>query len=200
MSIKAQRLEDTLAVLRKNSDFRPLNRDDAYAFMNKYYLPRLDSMQTERKIFIHPITGIDFKDLYNRDSIELEEEFTGDTLVKKPHVYFAKPPGLFDKNLTWDSKKLVKTLIIKDYSLLNIETRENNNFSADSFKTWKRKYGYGYMCVSFPQYNAQTKRMVIREWVENGSFCGACRDKRFWFTRTVSGWKVESQLWFSKNL
>jgi len=56
------------------------------------------------------------------------------------------------------------------------------------------------MCISYPQYNTYTKRLVIREWVENDSFCGTGRESKFWFTKTASGWKAESSHWFSKNL
>jgi hypothetical protein len=195
VSIKAQRLADALATLKKKADFRPLNQDDAYAFMNRYYLPRLDSLQTRRKIFIHPLNGVDFNELFNEDSTKLEKEYASDskrtilTAVTPP-----PPPSVnLNKKFSWDSKKLLKTIVIKDYVANSGNGISYDNI--DSIKAWHRKYGYGYMCVSYPQYNAYTKSMVIREWVENDDWCGTGRESKFWFTRTATGWKIETFEW-----
>jgi hypothetical protein len=198
VSIKARGLANALALLKKNSDFRPLNQDDVYDFMNKYYLPRLDSLRTKRKIFIHPLNGVDFKGLFNKDSIKLGKEYS---LDKFSNVILAppSPPSLvLDKKFSWDSKKLSEAVIIKDEATNSGKANSYDN--TDSIKSWHLKYGYGYMCVSYPQYNAYTKRLVIREWVENNDWCGTGRENKLWFTRTTKGWKIESDRRFRKDL
>lgn len=200
VSIKAQRLADTLAILRKNSDFRPLNQDDAYDFMNKYYLPRLDSLQTRRKIFIHPLTGVDFKELFNGDSIKLEKEYAADSINKSTTALTPPPPPsvILDKKFSWDSKKLSKAIVINEQVA---GSGKGISFDTlDRIKAWHHKYGYGYMCISYPQYNAYTKTMVIREWVEDDDWCGTGRENKFWFSKTSTGWKAQSNNWFSKTL
>ncbi|WP_295673501.1 hypothetical protein [uncultured Mucilaginibacter sp.] len=199
VSIKAQRLADALAVLKRNSEFRPLNKDDAYDFMNKYYLPRLDSLETGRKIFIHPLTGVNFKDLYIEDSIKLQKGYSADSTRKfTTETRPPRPPLLkLDDNFKWNNKKLLKAVVINDY--IKTSGKDNSYDNVDSIKAWHHKYGYGYMCVSYPQFNAYTKRLVIRQWVENDDWCGTGRESKFWFTRTAMGWKTLSEHWYSKN-
>src|SRR6185437_5515478 len=191
--LKAQRLKDTLTELKKIADFRPLSKYEAYAFMNGYYLPRLDSLRTKRKIFIHPLTGVDFKKLFNEDSAKLEKEYSTDSAHKVSGAALTSlsPPSLMlDKKFSWDGKKLIKAVVVKDYEANS--GKDNSYDNIDSIKAWHRRYGYGYMCVSYPQYNPYTKRLVIREWLENDLFCGTGRESKFWFTKTSSGWRVES--------
>jgi len=190
MSIKAKRLADTLAKLRKLSDFRPLDQEEAYAFMNKYYLPRLDSMPTKRKIFIHPLAGVDFKELFIEDSVKLQKEYEADSTHKVSNAVLMPPPppslNTYQK-LNWDGKKLINTIVIKPYI--------TNSASENNIKAWHRRYGYAYMCVSYPQYNPYTKYLLVREWVENGDWCGTGRESKFWFVKTPSGWKGDSFRW-----
>ncbi|MBE9664678.1 hypothetical protein [Mucilaginibacter myungsuensis] len=61
-------LQDTLAELRKKADFKPLPLHEAYDFINKYYLPKLDSLPIHRTIFVHPLTGKDFQLVFKNDS------------------------------------------------------------------------------------------------------------------------------------
>lgn len=185
-SIKAKRLADTLATLNKEYDFRPLNQIDAYAFINNYYLPRLDSLKTKRKIFIHPINGFDFNALFNNAKIQLEKEYAEDSTYKPLKAALIPPSIIVNKKFSWDSKRLLNTAVIKDDTLLNVGYSEN----MGSISAWHHKYGYGYMCISYPQYNAYTKRLVIREWLENDFFCGTGRETKFWFSKVPGGWKA----------
>jgi hypothetical protein len=43
----------------KMASYSRLNEKDAYDFINNYYLPRLDTLKTNRKIFIHPLKSRD---------------------------------------------------------------------------------------------------------------------------------------------
>src|SRR5271165_2052826 len=101
--IKEKRLKDTLEALKKLSDFRPLNSTDAYDFINRYYLPRLDTMPTNRKIFIYALNGFDFKEVFSRNKAKLEKEYSGGTTVKADNVIPPPPPLFFDKRFRWDS-------------------------------------------------------------------------------------------------
>jgi hypothetical protein len=194
VSIKAKRLADTLAKLRKLSDFRPLDQEEAYAFMNRYYLPRLDSLPTKRKIFIHPLTGVDFKELFIEDSVKLQKEYEADSTHKVSNAAFIRPPSLnLDQKFNWDNKKLINAVVIKPYTTNSAS--ENSLYNTNNIKAWHRRYGYAYMCVSYPQYNPYTKYLLVREWVENEDFCENCIESKFWFVKTPSGWKGDSFRW-----
>ncbi|MDB5122848.1 MAG: hypothetical protein JWP94_977 [Mucilaginibacter sp.] len=185
--IKEQQLRDTIESIRKLSDYKPLNLNDAYYFINKCYLPRLDSEPTKRKIFIYAISGVDFQEMYRRKKAILEKIYSGDTIQKisRSNVYLAPPPPppfFSKKTFKWDGKRLVNTKIITDTSRLK---------SYDSFAghtEFRKKFGFGYMCISYPQYNSYTKRLVIRQLVEDGSFCGTGRDISLYFTKIPGGW------------
>ncbi|HEY4326985.1 MAG TPA: hypothetical protein VGN20_23565 [Mucilaginibacter sp.] len=179
-------MKDTIEVIRKLADFRPLNLEDTYDFINRYYLPRLDTMPTKRKIFLYPINGVDFKEVFNYHKTKLEKEYAGDTNTKMQNL-IPPPPQIFnDKTFSWNSKRLINTKIIADTTFLTNYTKELKHIDI-----WHQKYGYGYMCISYPQYNSHTKRLVIREWTENNSFCGTGRERKFYFTRIPGGWKAD---------
>jgi hypothetical protein len=189
--LKAQRLADTLAALRKICDFKPLDSADAYAFINKYYLPRLDTLRTMRKIFIHPIDGVDFNELFKNDKTQLENEYAEDSTHKVSKAALIPPPPpsvIFNKKFSWDSKKLLNTIIIKNETSLNAGSSVRE--SIDSVKAWHHRYGYGFMYISYPQYNSHTKRLVLREYLENNGWCGTGRERKFWFTKVPGGWKA----------
>lgn len=184
--IKEKRLKDTLEALKKLSDFRPLNSNEAYDFINRYYLPRLDTMPTKRKIFIYPLSGIDFKEIFKQEKVKLERKYySGDTIEKKSNVFFAPPSVFFYKSFSWDSKRLLNTKVIADTAISIEYAKELKNH-----KIWHQKYGFGYMCISYPQYNPYTKRLVIREWIEDDDWCGTGRLKKFWFNKVRGGWKA----------
>ena len=184
--INGRSLNDTLETLKKLSDFKPLNQADAYDFINQYYLPRLDTLPTKRKIFLYPLNGVDFREAYNRDKAKLEKEYSGDTTIKTQSVVFAPPSIFFNKQVKWDGKRFLNTKVIADTAILI-----NNGSELRDFNGWHHKYGWGYMCISYPQYNAHTKRLLIREWVEDGDWiCGTGRGRNFWFTRIPGGWKA----------
>ena len=185
-------MADTLSKLRKLSDFKPLNVDEAYSFLNQYYLPRLDSIPTKRKIFVHPLNGFDFKELFNKDSVKLVKEYSADTSYKSSDRFLTPPQPLsinINKKFSWDNNKLIQTKIIKEY----ISSVGTNVFNSDKIKAWHKKYGFGYMYVSYPQFNAYTKRLVIREYIEDYYFCGTGREHIFWFTKTPRGWLADTE-------
>jgi hypothetical protein len=191
LSVNERRLADSLAVLRKLSNFAPLSQQEAYNFLNNYYLPRLDSMPTKRKIFIHPIVGFDFKESFNEDSIKLAKEFAENSSKKDPGSAVIPPrtPSLaFDNKFYWDSKLLSKTIVI-NYHVTN-SNRSGFDDTHDNIKAWHGRYGYGYMCISYPQYNSYSKILVMREWIENDDWCGTGRETKFCFTKTAGGWKA----------
>jgi hypothetical protein len=180
---REQKLKDTLQKLSLKADFRPLGKAEAYRFMNEYYLPRLDSLPTKRKIALNPLPGIDFKLSFKRSKRELEDTIMRDSSYIKSHPYQLYPPDGFipDKTHEWD-KRLLKAMIVVDTS------RIKDVYDATEFH---KKYGFGYMRVSYPQYNANTRRLIIREWLENGPGCGNGRDNEFHYTKTDKGWKID---------
>jgi hypothetical protein len=186
--IKAQRLKDTLEILKRASNFRPLNSVDAYNFINQYYLPRLDTMPTKRKIFIYPLNGIDFKARFKYDEAKLKKQYSGNPVdITSEEISYPPLSIFFSKNFSWDEKKLLKTKIIADDTIIS-----SNSYPSLVEKTeaWHLKYGKGYIWLSYPQYNVYTKRLVIKEWIEDGDFiCGTGRLKEFWFSKVKGGWK-----------
>ena len=96
--LRAKQLQDTLAKLKLITDFKPLTQVDAYAFMNNYYLPHLDSLPFKRKLYTHPITGIDYKKMCET-SLELSRRMGNKPFTSKAlQAYVAN----CQKNLPWD--------------------------------------------------------------------------------------------------
>jgi hypothetical protein len=179
-----QQLKDTLAKLRIKTDFRPLDSADAYSFINKYYLPKLDTTPTGRKIFIHPLNGMSFTKQIEIDSIMLSAKFNNDSaFLNKPIHLFPPPPLKTNTNSSWNSKRLINTTLITD-------AMELDRHSTSDLTAWRKKYGFGYMCISYPQYNPHTKRLIIKEYIENGDWCGTNREKQFSFKRVPRGWEA----------
>ena len=187
---KRAKLNDTLAKLREHAAYIPLDSAEVYDFINKYYLP--DAVPTGRKVFFMPLKGRDFYQVYVRMKKELEAKYNGDTLSSRSLTsvkLFPPPPIMFDTTFKWDSKKLLNTTVIADTSFLNI-LKETRTRTVKATEAWHKKYGYGYVCISYPQYNPYTKRLLLREWVENSDWCGT-RDRDLHFTKVAGGWKAE---------
>lgn len=186
---KFQALQDTLKKLKRNTDFRPLKINDAYKFINQYYLPQLDTKPTGRKIFEYSLLGKDFQYIYKKKA--LEAEYRGDSIWIKANLNLPPlPPGAtFNGNLKWDNKKLSNTVVVSDssYWYPNMKHRRRE---ISSVEAWSKKYGYGFMCISYPVYNIHTKRILIREWIENADWCGTGRERAIWYKRVPDGWKV----------
>jgi hypothetical protein len=182
--INGKSLQDTLKAIERSTDYRPLKSADAYNFINTYYLPRLDTMPTGRKIFIYPIGGVDFKKNFEISKERLSIEYSGDTTQQIPNL----SPTIFsiDSTFKWDGRKLLNTRIIKDSIAVTF-----NDKNIKYYKLWHSKYGYGYMCISYPQYNANTNRLEISEWLENSSFCGTGRNRKFYYNKIPGGWKID---------
>jgi hypothetical protein len=182
--INGRNLSDTLEILKKKADFKPLNPTEAYNFINKYYLPRLDTTRTKRKILMYALKNIDFNERYKMHKGAMESEYAGNKNTWIPPANLS-PQSFLDKKFIWNAKMLLNTEVIED-SLLLIR----NPKLVMPLKKWRKKYGYGYMVISYPQYNPNTKILVFREWIENYDECGTGREREFWFTRIPGGWKV----------
>jgi hypothetical protein len=193
-SVKAQRLADTLAALKKELGFRPLSTLEAYDFINKYYLPRLDTMPTKRKIFIYPLESIDFNHAYKYNEKVVEKEDSENMLSKSQNGLImpppppTEPPGRFDKNIKWDALRLFNTKIIADTAILMDDAK-----ILRDLKAWHRVYGFGYMCISYPQYNPYTNRLFLNEYFENDDWCGTGHDRKLWYIKVPNGWEASHQ-------
>ncbi len=190
---KRAKLNDTLAKLRKHAAYIPLDSAEVYDFINKYYLPGLDAVPTGRKVFFMPLKGRDFYQVYVQMKREMEAKYYGDTLFSRSLTsvkLLPPPPIMFDTTFRWNSKKLLNTTIIADISYLNI-LKETQTSTIKEIKAWHKKYGYGYVCISYPQYNPYTKRLLLREWVENSDWCGTGRYRDLSFTKVAGGWKAD---------
>ncbi|SHN10070.1 hypothetical protein [Mucilaginibacter sp. OK098] len=185
--INGRSLSDTLQILKKKADFKPLNPTEAYNFINKYYLPRLDTMPTKRQLYIYPINGIDFKKRFNDIKRALEAKYSGDTSIKANTT----PPPLpaIDKSLVFNSKIFLNTRVIADTPTAGKKVADIT-FDVANVKAWHKKFGYGYMCISYPQYNANTNILVIREWLENYDWCGTGRERVFYYKKIPGGWRA----------
>jgi hypothetical protein len=188
--LKSEQLKDTIEKLRKRADYRPLNTDEAYDFINKYYLPRLDTMPTKRKIFIYALTGKNFKETFDRDKAAIEGKYSDDRGRNNKIVIEPSPPAFLDKSYIWDSKKLINTNVIADTGMLKIYEHSKHR-EIEEIKAWHKKFGFGYMIISYPQFNPNTKRLLIKEWIENSDWCGAGRERTLGFTKVSGGWKAD---------
>jgi len=188
MRINARTLTDTLEILKKKADFRPLDSAEVYEFLNKYHLPRLDTMPTKRQIFVYPINGIDFKTRFQSDKSALEAKYSGDTSIK--NIVPPIPPSIItDESITFNDKKLTGTKIIVD-TLMTTKKPAAISYNTNRLKAWHKMFGYGYMCISYPQYNANTKILVLREWLVNYTSCGTGRERVFHYKRITGGWEA----------
>jgi len=187
---KYQQLQDTLQKLRIKLDFRPLDSAEAYAFINKYYLPGLDTTPTKRKLLIHPLTSKNYRAIFDADSARLTKQYNGDTLKKSPDfkngIVLLPPEPLSiksDNHVIWNKNKLNNTSLIVDAFI------SNNNLDQGSVQNWRKKIGYGYMIVSYPLYNKNNHVLVMRDWIENGDWCGTGRGRDFAYRKIPGGWQ-----------
>jgi len=179
--LKKDKLQDTLEKLKRETDFKPLSQDEVYAFLNDCYLPRLDSFLTKRKICIHPLKGVDFTSTYESQKEMIEARFSGDTNYKGK-VILAPLELDSDTTYSWDVSRLINTRVITD-TLLKRQDEE-------AHKIWLKEFNRGYMCISYPQYNANTNVLIIKQWYENHSKCGTGRESILRFKKIVQGWQA----------
>lgn len=172
----AKKLEDTIEIIRKKTDFRPLSQNEAYSFLNKYYLPELDKSSIKRKINIYPLSGTDFKKRFEQVSSMIKNEFEGDTLPPPLEVHNI----LLNKSFKWDSRRLVNTIVIID------SLKRQGNYTA----VWHKAFGNGYMCISYPQYNPNTNILQMEQWEENQSSCGTGRQTILTYKKVPNGWQA----------
>jgi hypothetical protein len=187
---REQKLRDTLEKLSKKADYKPLGKEEAYDFLNQYYLPHLDSTPFKRKIFIHPLNGVDYKERFNGAKKKLETEFTSDKLDQDVLVISAPPKCTFDESMVWDKNRLKNTTLIDDTLMLNIY-KYKRVVNLDR-AAWNKKYGFwGYMSVSYPLYNANTKKISIHQLWLNMDGCGTGKEHVIYYTKTATGWKED---------
>jgi hypothetical protein len=163
--------------IRLASFFR-LNEKEAYDFINNYYLLRLDTLGTKRKIFIHP--------LKSRDVLGDYLKKINNPPIKGPVMI--SPDFGTDSTFSWDQSKLKSAHIVSDRELADLGKYNTNSHDSLYAVKWRQKFGFGYTCISYPMYNPYTKRMVIYEWLENNFFCGNGRDHKFWYKKTGDKW------------
>ncbi len=181
-NLRAKKLQDTLAKLKLITDFKPLTQADAYAFLNDYYLPHLDSLPVKRKLYIHPLIGIDYKKMFFYAKKELEVKYSDDSLKIVPPAVILAPPQLYNKSFNWDKWKLHNILLIVGNERLPLK-------NVKTAKVWPNALYYAYMSVSYPIYNAHTNILSITERFEGLTDCGTGRDNIYRFTKTATGWK-----------
>jgi hypothetical protein len=188
--VRYERLQDTLQKLKRKLDFRPLDSAEAYAFINKYYLPGLDTTLTKRRLLIHPLTSKNYQAIFDADSILLTKQYNGDTLKKSSdsinEIVLLPPEPLSiksDNRVIWNKHKLDKASLIIDTFI------SNNDFNQESIQNWRKKVGYGYMMVSYPLYNKNTHVLVIHDWIENGDWCGTSSGHDISYHKIPGGWQ-----------
>jgi hypothetical protein len=118
----------------------------------------------------------------------LEARYSGDTIIKT-----GKPPPVpwitSDRSVAFNGKKLSGTRVIAD-TLTTTKKQGSMVYDSIGVRAWHKMFGYGYMCISYPQYNANTKILVLREWIENYDWCGTGRESVFHYKRIAGGWKA----------
>ena len=181
-----KQLDDTIAAIKKEFAFKPLPAADAYDFLNNQYLHHLDTMQTGRKIFINPYQGNDFDDICASEIQLAKSRFSNKNVPNYAYPPPPKSPVFADTTLKWDLHRLINTSVVSDSTFF----RQHAMMSLSTAKAWRRIYGNGYMCVSWPQYNALTRRLLIRECIFDHDACGTGKSRKFWYSRTSRGWEL----------
>lgn len=185
---REKQLQDTLEYLKKKTDYKPLAQADAYGFINQYYLPKLDARPIGRKVFVHPLKGINYKSIFNADSAMLVAKYKGDSAYVKTHRMDLYAPNFSsDNKLTWDISQLKNVTIVPD-SLLSVIGKKGH-INEHCQEDFHRLFGKGYVMIAYPQYNALTNRLMISEWIEDASTCGTGRDNKYVFKKVQGGWQ-----------
>jgi len=186
---KLKKLQDSIDVIRKKTDYRPMDSAEAYTFINKYYLPRLDTLKTKRRLFLYPVCGRDFKALFLKDSITLTKKYRNEKTPIEIDTDFFKEsfPNIHS---TWNQKRFLNTTLITD----TIFSNQFISYHKISFKeiiTWHKKFGHGYTCISYPLYNAYTKRLYMYEVSVHsvGAIDGNTSENGISFQKTANGWR-----------
>jgi hypothetical protein len=185
---KLEQLQDTLKKVKLKLDFHPLDSAEAYSFINQYYLPRLDTNPIKRRLLQYPLIAKNYNAIFQIDSILLTKKYNGDTL-NNITVLPIGPPGPIkpDTRIIWNNLKLNNTTLIIDPSITNAT---NRGFDIKALNSWHKKFGYGYMMVSYPLYNKHMHILVIRDWIENGDWCGTGREHDFVYHKIPGGWQL----------
>ena len=172
----SNRADHRYVELFKKSDFVYLNKDQSYNFINNYYLKRLDSLETGRKIFIHPINKPDFTSKINVDTTKIT--------IRPPEQIME------DTTFTWNIKRLNNVIIISKNDINDLEKYKKQELAYS--EQWKKKFGSGFVYISRPAFNSHSKRIIIREWIENNNFCGTDREKTLLYKLNKDGkWQIE---------
>ncbi|AMR31882.1 hypothetical protein A0256_10840 [Mucilaginibacter sp. PAMC 26640] len=181
-------LKTELLRLKIETDFKPLIAGDAYRFINDHYLPRLDSLPFKRRVYIRQLEGKDFAMLYKKESFVLQQKFAG----RAPDNQISIPSSIRSNQFTsmpvWDARKLNKVSIITDADLADISDPKLSEKAK--LKIWTKKLGKGYVSISYPQYNVNTKKLFIHELVEDGGWCGTGKERFLCFEKVKDGWRL----------
>ncbi|MCO4292257.1 hypothetical protein NF867_05195 [Solitalea sp. MAHUQ-68] len=155
--MRNEKLPPTKCLCQLGVTYRYLDEKQSYLFINEYYLPRLDTIVTGRKFFIHPINKPDFPRRI------------------KSNVKHYLEPLIIDSNYRWDSQRLKNVRVVSNEDFKELLPLKEQDFMYSVL--WRRKFNKGYVCISRPAYNSYTKRILIREWIENNLDCGTGREK-----------------------
>ncbi|GAB3928758.1 hypothetical protein [Mucilaginibacter myungsuensis] len=101
---------------------------------------------------------------------------------------YPPPTGLYNDTFSWEVKRFVKTKLASD-SLEREFFKKKDKGYLNKVIAFHKKFGAGYMMVSYPQYNAKTNKLVIEDWLEDAGWCGTGKDTKYTFEKTANGWK-----------
>jgi hypothetical protein len=189
VDIKLKKLQDSIEVLRKKIDYRPMDSAEAYDFINKYYLPRLDTLKTKRRLSLYPASGRNFKALFLSDSITLTKKYRNETIPAEVDTDFFKElyPNIHS---TWNQKRFINTTLITD-TIFSNQFISHHKISIKEITAWHKKFGFGYTCISYPLYNANTKRIYMYEVSVHsvGAIDGNTSEKGISFQKKATSWQ-----------
>lgn len=182
-TVQEKQLADTLAKLSKKAAFVPMDSTSAYKLINEAYLPRLDSLPIKRRIFFRLLKGYDFKAILKRDSAYLARKYQ-DESFNEPNMSLVPKFGndIVDTRHSWNYNRLVNTTLIF--------SRVTNKIRNPNQKDIRRIAGNGYVLLSYPQYNPNTKTALLEEVFEDEFIhtCGTGLDNIVGFKQVGGKW------------
>jgi hypothetical protein len=185
-------LQDTLAIVKNKLNFKSLDSAEAYDFINKYYLPRLDTMPAKRTLLIHPLVGRNFNETLKRISADIKAHYGSELTVSKNDAVLrpSDPIGAVDEHHSWNKSRLSDVNVITD-TILNPH-HQYYHINSNEIHAWRKKFPHGYVIVSYPVYNSFTKWLYIKQGIVYtvGAIDGNVVEKELWFRKTNNGWQA----------